>query len=270
MPARELSLMSAFLSHLPKLLDIGDRYTRRILEEYGAQFVTTATPPPVAVFASAAEVELFQQSLDIATADFDGVPVVLQRTALDALLQARQAAALAGLSLAPRGLDASMRTWGDSEALWLGRVTKAAEHWAAAGRFTAAEATALLALGGDQQVRRVLELEARGLWFSSAFDKTILRSVAAPGTSQHLSLLAFDVADFADARLRGLLPQFGWHQTVISDLPHFTYLGRAVDELPAVGLRRQSMTVGTETYEFWVPELGEFTWDHSTRDIQAG
>ncbi|HWS55608.1 MAG TPA: hypothetical protein VN228_15825, partial [Pyrinomonadaceae bacterium] len=104
-----------------------------------------------------------------------------------------------------------------------------------------------------EQVAAVLELERDGMYFSTDFSKSILHSVAAPGASQHLAMLAFDVAEFRDARVRRLLERHGWFQTVLSDLPHFTYLGLPEEELPARGLRRVVM----HEQAFWVPDLGD-------------
>ena len=44
----------------------------------------------------------------------------------------------------------------------------------------------------------------------------------------------------------------GWFQTVKSDMPHFTYLGLAEQDLPARGLR--SVLVGKQL--FWIPNVG--------------
>ena len=104
-----------------------------------------------------------------------------------------------------------------------------------------------------EQVPIVLGLEGRGLWFSTDFSKSILYSVAAPGTSQHLSMLALDVAEFENPAVREILARHGWFQTVQTDLPHFTYLGVAESELPALGLKR----VTASRRAFWVPDLGQ-------------
>ena len=75
-------------------------------------------------------------------------------------------------------------------------------------------------------------------------------SVAAPGTSQHIAMLALDVAEYGNASARRILANHGWFQTVKSDLPHFTYLGRKEKDLPALGLR--SVTIGNQV--FWIPD----------------
>jgi hypothetical protein len=232
-----------------------DAFGWRILAEYGAVFVTTATPPPKVVFDNPEEVDEFQKEVGQAEAPFDGVPVALQRPALDALLRATEEAASLGLRVAPRGPDAAARSWGDSEALWRGRVERACDHWCGLGRLGDEQARGLRALDTRAQAAAVLDLEREGVWFSTFFDKSILHSVAAPGTSQHLSMLAFDVADFADERVRRLLTRHGWHQTVVSDLPHFTFLGREEAELPGLGLRREALQAGGQVYDFWVPAL---------------
>jgi hypothetical protein len=237
------------------LPDPDDAFAWRILAEYGAVFVTMATPPPRIVFESPDAVDRFQEAVGRAEALFDGVPVVLQRPALAALLGAVDEARSLGLRVAPRGADAAARSWGDSEALWRGRVERACDHWNGCGLLSAAQAALLRGLGTTEQAAAVLDLERDGIWFSTYFDKSILHSVAAPGTSQHLSMLAFDVEDFANAELRGVLARHGWFQTVVSDLPHFTFLGHAEAELPDLGLRREVMDVSGEAYAFWVPAL---------------
>jgi hypothetical protein len=64
-------------------------------------------------------------------------------------------------------------------------------------------------------------------------------------------MLAFDATEYRDPRARRLLARHGWFQTVLSDLPHFTYLGLDEEELPARGLRR----IGLDGQEFWIPDL---------------
>jgi hypothetical protein len=79
----------------------------------------------------------------------------------------------------------------------------------------------------------------------------VLYSIAAPGTSQHIAMLAFDANEFLDGRVRELFAANGWFQTVLSDLPHFTYLGLAEAELPARGLKRADVNGQT----FWIPDV---------------
>ena len=68
-------------------------------------------------------------------------------------------------------------------------------------------------------------------------------------------MLAFDVAEYADPAVRALLPRHGWHQTVVSDLPHFTYLGAPESALPDLGLRPETLRIDEQNYRFWVPDL---------------
>ncbi len=75
-------------------------------------------------------------------------------------------------------------------------------------------------------------------------------SATAPGASQHLSLLAFDANEHGNATVRAVLAKHGWFQTIASDATHFTFLGSAEADLPALGLKR--MTLGNRT--FWIPD----------------
>jgi hypothetical protein len=232
----------------------GDTLTRRVLEEYGAMFVAEGVRLPTeCVFESEETVERFQREAGWRADTLDGTPVELQPAAMAALLDAREAAALAGLLVTPRGgSEAGRRSYADSLRLWRSRCDPALDHWCAEGRLEGEEAERLRGLPLREQASAVLELERGGIFFSKDFKKSILQSVAAPGASQHLAMLAFDVAEFGDALVGALLARHGWFQTVLSDLPHFTYLGLEERELPARGLRRVEAAGQT----FWVPDMG--------------
>ena len=64
-------------------------------------------------------------------------------------------------------------------------------------------------------------------------------------------MLAFDVAEFSDPKVRAILADNYWYQTVTSDLPHFTYLGVPETELPRLGLKK----VAFAERDFWVPDI---------------
>jgi hypothetical protein len=233
----------------------GDVLTRRVLEEYGAMFVAEGVLLPAScVLESEESVERFQREAGWRAAVLDGATVELQPAAMAALLDAREEAAYAGLRLTPRGgSEAGRRSFADSLRLWRSRCDPALDYWCAEGRLEGEEAERLRRLPLREQASAVLELERGGIYFSKDFKKSILQSVAAPGASQHLAMLAFDVAEFQDRRVGALLARHGWFQTVLSDLPHFTYLGLDERELPARGLRR--VESGGQT--FWVPDMGE-------------
>ncbi|MDT7602584.1 MAG: hypothetical protein QOF61_581, partial [Acidobacteriota bacterium] len=95
-------------------------------------------------------------------------------------------------------------------------------------------------------------LEESGIFFSKEFAKSILYSVAAPGASQHLAMLAFDAVEFKESRVRSTFARHGWFQTVRNDLPHFTFLGVREKDLPDLGLKR----VEDCGQVFWIPNLG--------------
>jgi hypothetical protein len=103
----------------------------------------------------------------------------------------------------------------------------------------------------QKQVAQVLDWEKKGYYFSKDFSKSILYSVAAPGASQHIFMLALDVEQFASKPVRDILARHGWFQTVKSDLPHFTYLGVEESRLPALGLK----SVMVSGQKFWIPNI---------------
>ena len=231
----------------------GDALESRVLEEYGAMFIAEGVSlPPVCVFETEEEVESFQRRAGWRGAEFDGETVELQPAAMGALLRACEEARALNLSISPRdGAEAGRRNFEDSLRLWRSRCDPALEHWCAQGRLDESEAERVRGLPLREQVAAVLELERAGLFFSKDLSKSILRSVAAPGASQHLAMLAFDAVEFQDARVRELLARHGWFQTVLSALPHFTFLGLEESELPARGLRRVEEFGQT----FWVADI---------------
>jgi len=239
---------------LEKFCPAGDTLTRRVLEEYGAMFVAEGVAlPDACVLESEEAVERFQREAGWRAESLDGTPIELQPAAMDALIAAREEAAYSGLRVTPRGGgEAGRRSYADSLRLWRSRCDPALDHWCEQGRLEGAEAERLRGLPLREQASAVLELERGGIFFSKDFKKSILQSVAAPGASQHLAMLAFDVAEFGDPRVGALLARHGWFQTVLSDLPHFTYLGLDERELPARGLRRVEAAGQT----FWVPDMG--------------
>ena len=231
-----------------------DPIARRALEEYGALFVADASVrvPDACIFACEAAVTDFQRQAGSATATLDASVVELQPAALQALLAARDEAHDLGLTLTPRGGgEASRRDYADTLRLWHSRVLPALDFWCACGHLSNDEADLVRQLPTAAQVAAVLECEARGIYFSKDFKKSVMRSVALPGTSQHLAMLAFDAVEFRDARVRSVLARHGWFQTVLSDLPHFTFLGRAEADLPDYGLKR----VVADEQVFYVPHV---------------
>jgi len=178
--------------------------------------------------------------------------IELQPAAMTALLKARAKARAAGLDISPRdGAEAARRSYADTVRLWNSRFLPALDHWKSIGRLSQEDAERLCALPVSVQVPEVLELEKQGIFFSKDFSKSVLYSIAAPGTSQHIAMLAFDANEFLDARVREILATHGWFQTVLSDLPHFTFLGLTEPELPKHGLK----CVEVDSQEFWIPDV---------------
>jgi hypothetical protein len=231
-----------------------DQIARRVLHDYGAMFVAheAVVPPPVCVFADEDAVIQFQKAAGRATATIVDALIELQPAAMTALLRARATARDEGLDITPRdGAEAARRSYADTVRLWNSRFFPALDHWIRAGRLTQPETETLRVLPTTHQVAAVLELERDGIFFSKDFSKSVLYSIAAPGTSQHIAMLAFDANEFLDGRVRELFTANGWFQTVLSDLPHFTYLGLPEAELPERGLKR----VEVNGQAFWIPDV---------------
>lgn len=235
-------------------VDLDDPVQVRILSDYGAVFVAGngAVPPPAVVFGGAEEVSAWQAGVATRRSRIGRHTVELQAPAMEALLAARAEAREAGLDVTPRGADAARRSYEDTVRLWHSRVEPGLEYWSARRRITAADCARIRRLSPRDQIPEILRLESDGVYFSKDRSKSILYSVAAPGTSQHLSMLALDVNEFESAKVRRILARHGWFQTVVSDLPHFTYLGAGERELPSLGLKKT--TSGGRAY--WVPDLG--------------
>jgi len=241
-------------SKFKKVCDRTDVVSAKVLKEYGAMFVAgdSVTIPTKCVFENEDQVTKFQGALELSTVNIAGTKITLQKGAMTALLDAINAAKDKGISITPRGGSiAGLRNYGDTLRLWNSRFYPALDHWTARGKISKDDSKAARAFAAHEQVPKVLEWEKQSIWFSTNFDRSILSSVAAPGTSQHLSGLALDVSQFADARVRAILREFWWFQTVEDDTPHFTYLGRPEEELENFGLISKSKN----GYKFWVPAI---------------
>lgn len=243
-------------TNLESICPSSDTVARRVLEDYGAMFLANkkVMPPPVCVFTSDEEVAEFQERAGYASEMFGFDQVELQPQAMKELLKAREEAQKENLDITPRdGAEAARRSYEDSLQLWQTRFLPALNHWLAQRRLTEAEVARLKSLPLRSQVTEVLELEKSGIYFSKDLSKSILYSIAAPGTSQHIAMLAFDVNEFDNPRVREILRQHGWFQTVLSDLPHFTFLGLKEKDLPRHGLKQTEVDGQT----FWIPNVAQ-------------
>jgi hypothetical protein len=216
------------------------------------------TPPPVCIFTNEEEVTKFQEQVGFTNEVIGDDEIELQPEAMKELFKAREEAQREGLDITPRdGAEAARRNYDDSLRLWNSRFFPALEYWLSQGRLNSEQVAHLRSLPLAEQVAEVLELEKAGIYFSKDLSKSILYSIAAPGTSQHIAMLAFDVNEFENARVREIMGRHGWFQTVLSDLPHFTFLGLKEKDLPKNGLR--NVEVNGQT--FWIPNVP--TADHS-------
>lgn len=227
---------------------------RKIIAAYGAIWAANGklVLPDRVIFADQAEVSRFQQKMRIGQAQIGKTTIELQEEALVALLKARQECLAQGVSLTPRGgASAARRDYVTTISLWKSRVNPGLNFHVKQKRVTAQEAARIQKLSIPDQIEEILRLEGQGMYFSKSLDKSILYSVAPPGASQHLALLAIDIEEYENARVRAILANHGWFQTVVSDLPHFTYLGLPEAELAARGLKKEI----NQGRVYWVPNL---------------
>jgi len=224
----------------------------RLLQEYGSMFVgrSVALPTKI-VFEGADDVLRFQNNVESAKQILGDFEIYLQRSAMADLMNALTDAASTGLSITPRGADSAKRSYEETVSLWASRVKPALKHWVGKGKITQAAADRIKGLSPYEQVPEILKLEEKGIYFAKDLSKSIIYSVAPPGASQHLAMLALDIQEFENPEVRNILAYWKWYQTVVSDLPHFTYLGVEESGLPGLGLKR--VTDGGRT--FWVPDI---------------
>jgi hypothetical protein len=243
-----------FYKSLPKDFGVPTNVVgEKMLREYGALFVAGngAVSPSKVIFENESEVAEFQKSVKSSKEIITGFEIELQTTAMKALKKALKDAEENSLTITPRSADSARRSYGETVELWASRVNPALLHWVEKGRMTETQAEKIRSLSPFEQVSEIFKLEAEGIFFSKDLSKSIIYSVAPPGTSQHLSMLALDVKEHGDAEVRKILAHHKWFQTVISDLPHFTYLGITEKELENAGLKK----IIDDGRDFWIPNL---------------
>ena len=229
-----------------------NQIANRVFWEYGSVFVAAdrVKTPVACIFKDEEAVREFHGKLGLSSARIGVAEVTLQTEALRALLDAIEEAWAQQLRITPLdGTIAGTRSYEDTVRLWTSRFNRALDHWVRRGRISQPEAEEARRLQPYEQIPLVMKWEQAQMWFSTGFNKSIFTSVAAPGTSQHLSGLAFDVVEHSNSRVRLILNKYGWFQTIRTDEPHFTYLGLPEAELPRRGLE---MVVHRGNY-YWVP-----------------
>jgi len=243
-----------YLVNLPKDFNQPtDAVGQRLLKEYGALFIARggAIPPNTVIFKSEREVSAYQASLSKSKENIGGFAIELQTAALKNFKEAIAEAEQNSLTITPRGADAAKRNYADTVTLWASRVNPGLSHWVEKGALNEAEASRIRSLSPFKQVSEIFKLESQGMFCSKDLSKSIIYSVAPPGTSQHLSMLALDVNEHGDSKVRDVLAEHGWFQTVVSDLPHFTFLGVLENRLSKLGLKK----VSDDGRFFWLPNL---------------
>lgn len=226
----------------------------RVLQDYGAMFVANESvlPPSSCIQPGEGDVLRYQKKLKTKCIDVQGLRIEFQAAAADALQSVIGETGAKGFALTPLdGTIAGGRSYGDTLMLWNSRFFPGMGFWIKRGRLSGADRDAIGRLDLQKKVERILEWETQGIYFSTDRTRSIFTSTAPPGTSQHLALIALDVAEFWNPELRAILNRNGWFQTVVDDPAHFTYLGFPASELPSRGLR--AIYKGSQQY--WVPNM---------------
>lgn len=233
---------------LNQICDPAEPASAAILAQYGALYVSESQLIlPSNCIPTRQELSAFRRRVVFESRNIDGIQVSFQKPALDAFLDAREVAAARGLSIRPNGTNATLRDYETTVEIWQRNLQAGINvHGAAAAR-----RAELFSPDIRLSIAVVLDLEMKGLLLGSGGGKSILQVAAPPGTSQHVSGLAVDIAEYEDVRVREILAEHGFFQTIANDFPHFTYLGLKPDQLAAVGLAPRVI----EGHTFYVPEL---------------
>ncbi len=210
----------------------------------------TVVIPPKIIFESEEDCAAWQAAVPKRQENFGGINIELQEAAMRELLAARTEANTRNFNFTARGTWAARRDYDDTVKIWLTRVNSGLIYWTQRGQLSGSEAARIRALEPSLQVKEILQFESQKMFFSKDFSKSILYSATAPGASQHLSMLAVDLNENVNPAVREVLARHGWFQTVISDLPHFTFLGVAESDLPALGLKK----IKKDNRVYWTPE----------------
>ncbi len=235
--------------------NLSNAVERRIVKEYGAVFLNADAEvelPDRCCFKNEREVAAFQATLKISKRTIGGCTIELQQAAMNALLKAAEAAD----AITPKGACPARRSFADVQISWDETVKAATDYWRANPNserkmLSAEEAENLESLAGERQIKLVFELEEQSFFFHPDRARSIAVYTAIPGASQHLLMLALDIEEYADEKVRGALAENGWFQTVFRDRPHFTYLGVKQNDLPSLGLKIETF----EDREFWIPDI---------------
>ncbi|HEY2866303.1 MAG TPA: hypothetical protein VGJ02_04370 [Pyrinomonadaceae bacterium] len=230
------------------------RFARKVFTEYGAMFVASndVQLPALCYFSDEASAAKFQSTLKTASTVINGAEITLQASAMASFLMVLDAAKQLHVRISPLdGSIAAARKYSDTVNIWNSRYQPALRSWRGQGKLEADEVDQLESMPLAAQVERVIEWESKGLLFGTGRRSSIFSSTAPPGTSQHLSLIAFDIAGRATPLVTAIFNANGWFQTIKGDPDHFTYLGVFEGELPKRGLKQ----IYYQGERYWVPDL---------------
>lgn len=247
----ESALSAKGIKNFGEFYRSSDIIQKTIMKLYGGAFLNRDAKivmPARCRFKTSGEVNTFQNGANMASATFGSTKITLQKAALDSLLKVKSAVG----EINPRSVNSGRRSFETVENSWNEEVLKSRDFYKNANKLSEDDIK-VLSTPGEAQIKRVLELEAKGLWFHP--DRESKRSlavyVAIPGASQHLLMTAIDIKEYSDPTVRKTMQANGWYQTVPKDRPHYTYLGDIGGNPANVGLKLEKF----EGREFWIPDM---------------
>ena len=205
--------LAAIANKIPTIPEI-DTFEYTLLRAYGTVFINQALGinlPQKVILDNESETESFQKTISIALVD-GTQECYLQKTAAIALNKAKS---LENIPLKSGYAGDCLRNFATNLRFW---------H-----KYANSETLTRVKTGKETK---------------------ILGLVAPPGTSQHLWGLAIDLQVSTSAQ-RQALNENGWFQTVVNDLPHWTYLGWSEDDLPKFGLQQKII----QGIKYWVTPI---------------
>lgn len=260
---------------------------KKVLEEYGAFLVgKDVVMPPTCLFETPEEVNKFQGRLiadhEIVTVRICNKDYAFQKNAglsiINILLPSLARIGIVAKDLPRRTTD------NDREELTCGReIISLNKDWASRNFEKTSEnwkhqrCKTLRPCPQVETTESIISGEIstnqyRGNFIESeGLNKPIMRSVAVPGASQHISLLAFDLNNnICNSQVIEKLAEAGWFRTVIDDDCHFTYLGWTNErDLRRAGLKRVKCTRNVSRVNarresvvrsFWIPRITSFAF----------
>lgn len=243
--------------------------TRKVLEEYTSHLIARGIVLPSVCMLNETQSTNFKSSLkssDVASVRLAGMRFEFQRKAAIDLQKVIDRLATLKISQLNFAREHSDRRPPITLAVG-GRTQKINRDWAIRDYQTVAENWEFDPAPGAIRTLIIEELNQgesmNPLYKGRNGNKPRMRSVAIPGASQHMLLVAFDLnnATCKNQAVVKLLSDHGWWRTIRDDNCHFTYLGWNTErQLKENGMKKVVCPRSDTNYAFWVPRIKSFSF----------